>query len=152
LHQFIRSLEEDPLPLRRINPDLPRDLETICARAMSKEPSGRYASAAAFAEDLRRFLTGWPVKARPMGKTTRLARWVRRKLRLPLTIFVLVAVLVLTTMGATAWWLRATTPPTPVEHRQPSEAAAPIPPTPERTKSATTSQKLSPGAGLGGKR
>src|SRR5439155_23123275 len=123
--------------LRRIKPDLPRDLETICARAMSKEPSGRYASAAAFAEDLRRFLAGWPVKARPRGKTHRLMRWMRRKLLFPLIILTLVAVLVLTTIGATVWWVRATTAPAPVEHRQPSEAAAPSPATPERAKLAS---------------
>src|SRR5262249_131993 len=68
LLQFVRSLEDDPVPLRQLNRNLARDLETICVRALAKEPADRYPSAGALAEDLRRYLAGWPVKARPVGR------------------------------------------------------------------------------------
>src|SRR5262249_41296519 len=65
LHQV---LHDDPKPPRRLNDKIPRDLETVCMQAMAKEPPRRYASAAEFAADLRRFLAGQPVKARPLGR------------------------------------------------------------------------------------
>src|SRR5207248_234297 len=53
LHQV---LHDDPRPPRNLNDRIPRDLETICLKAMAKEPGGRYAAAGEFADDLRRFL------------------------------------------------------------------------------------------------
>jgi serine/threonine-protein kinase len=76
LHQV---LDEEPRPPRRLADDVPRDLETVCLKAMAKEPSGRYQTAAALAEDLRRFLRGQPVRARPVGPLGRLRRWCRRQ-------------------------------------------------------------------------
>ncbi len=76
LHQV---LSEDPIPPSRLVPRLPRDLETICLKCLQKEPQRRYASAAALAEDLRRFERGEPIKARPLGPLSRLVRWVRRR-------------------------------------------------------------------------
>jgi WD40 repeat protein/tRNA A-37 threonylcarbamoyl transferase component Bud32 len=71
-------LEEDPVsPSTRV-PSLPRDLETICLRAMEKDPARRYPSAAALADDLRRFLGGLPIAARPPGPIERGRRWLRR--------------------------------------------------------------------------
>src|SRR5262249_40974822 len=57
----------------------PRDLETICLKAMAKNPGSRYATARALAEDLRRWQKGEPIVARPPGHIERLAMWVRRK-------------------------------------------------------------------------
>jgi serine/threonine protein kinase len=69
---------EEPRPPRRLNGRIPRDLETICLKAMAKEPARRYATAGEFAEDLRRFLGGEPIQARPVGQAERLWRWCRR--------------------------------------------------------------------------
>jgi hypothetical protein len=72
-------LHEDPLPPSRLRPGLPRDLVTICLKCLEKSPRQRYPSALALAEDLRRFLDGKPVQARPVGAFGRAARWCRRQ-------------------------------------------------------------------------
>jgi serine/threonine protein kinase len=64
LHQV---LHEFPRPPRRLNDKIPRDLETVCLKALAKEPHQRYATARALADDLRRWLAGQPVLARPAG-------------------------------------------------------------------------------------
>jgi WD40 repeat protein len=70
---------DDPVPPRRLNASVPRDLETICLRALDKSPARRYASAAELADDLARFLDDRPVLARPLGPLPRALRWARRR-------------------------------------------------------------------------
>jgi len=77
----LQVLTDDPVPPRRLNPAVPRDLETICVKCLQKDSGKRYASAAALAEDLRRFLTNQPILARPAGAGERVAKWCRRNPR-----------------------------------------------------------------------
>ncbi|MEW6746674.1 MAG: protein kinase [Planctomycetota bacterium] len=73
-----KIVSKDPLLPRKLNPQIPRDLETICMTALEKDPERRYATAAELSADLQRFLEYRPVKARPVGAITRGSRWVRR--------------------------------------------------------------------------
>ena len=74
-----RCSTRSPNHLDGSTPRIPRDLETICLKAMAKAPANRYATAREFAEDLRRFLTGEPIKARPAYFWERTWRWARRR-------------------------------------------------------------------------
>ncbi len=71
-------LDTEPAPPRLLNPDLPRDLETICLKCLAKEPARRYASAAEVAEELERYLSHRPVHARPPSAFYRLRKFTRR--------------------------------------------------------------------------
>ena len=75
---LVRLMREDPEPPRRINRQIPRDLETVCMKAMAKSPAKRYATAAAFCEDLVRFESGEAVLAR---RQSPLERWGRKAMR-----------------------------------------------------------------------
>jgi tetratricopeptide (TPR) repeat protein/tRNA A-37 threonylcarbamoyl transferase component Bud32 len=75
-------LQREPEPVRKLNPRVPRDLETIVLKCLAKEPRRRYATAEALAHDLERFVRGDPIEARPQGPMERAARrlWRRRAL------------------------------------------------------------------------
>jgi eukaryotic-like serine/threonine-protein kinase len=76
--RVIQQASEKPAPkLRSLAPTLDRDLETICAKCLQREPSARYRSAGALAQDLERWLEGLPVAARPLSPPARLWRWTR---------------------------------------------------------------------------
>jgi WD40 repeat protein len=75
----LQVIAEEPVPPARLNPKLPRDLETICLKCLMKEPGKRYASVAALGDDLQRFLEGKPIQARPAETAERLVKWVKRR-------------------------------------------------------------------------
>ena len=72
-------IERDPLSPRQVNAAVPIDLATICLKCLNKEPHRRYETAQALADDLRRFLDGEPIVARPVGSIHRAIKWARRR-------------------------------------------------------------------------
>ena len=100
-------LNEEPRPPRRINDLIPRDLETICLKAMAKEPASRYANAAVLAEDLERFLRGEAISARPVSALERAVRWCRRRPAVALLGSSVVLVALAGFTGVLTQWRRA---------------------------------------------
>jgi hypothetical protein len=97
---LLQVIEDDPRPLRALRRDVPRDLEVICLKAMSKAPARRYPTAREMADDVRRFTSGQPILARPMGVLERTIRWSRRY---PLAVSALAAILIGSVAGL--WYL-----------------------------------------------
>jgi YD repeat-containing protein len=93
---------DDPLPPTRLQPGVPRDLETICLKCLEKEPSRRYPSAAELADDLRRFLHYEPIRARPAGIGERTVKWLRRR---PAVVLAALSVGLLLAGAAVGYWL-----------------------------------------------
>src|SRR5438105_1929824 len=100
--KVIQQASEKPAPkLRPLVAGLDRDLETICAKSLEREPGGRYRSAGALAEDLERWLEGRHIIARPVSPPERAWRWMRRR---PLTAAMAAMLMVLgTAVGALIW-------------------------------------------------
>ena len=71
-------MEAEPVAPRRLNADIPPDLETICLKCLEKSPSARYPTARALAEELDRFLKGEPIQARPASAIRKTVSWARR--------------------------------------------------------------------------
>ena len=95
LDTVLQVLHDDPVPPKRLHPLVPRDLETICLKCLSKQPAKRYANAVALADDLGRFRRGEPIKARPLAAWGRGVKWARRHRALA----VLLAVTVVATVS-----------------------------------------------------
>ena len=97
-----RVLSEEPAPLSRLRPKVPRDLETICLKCLEKEAARRYPTAERLADDLRHFLDGEPIAARPAHLGERVWKWVRRRPAWAALIGVVVAASALL-LGTFAW-------------------------------------------------
>ncbi len=91
-----------PVPIRRLRPSCPRDLETICLKCLEKLPANRYRTAADLADDLRRFLAGEPITARAATPLEQLVSWARRN-PLPTTIAIGVVVMLAILASVMAW-------------------------------------------------
>ncbi len=90
-----------------INPSAPKDLETICLKCLEKEPSRRYPSAQALADDLARFEQDQPILARPVGQGERLGRWCRRNPALAAAILGVIVMFFAGFAGVLWQWQRA---------------------------------------------
>lgn len=100
-------LREEPVSPRRLNDAVPRDLETICLKAIAKETDRRYQTAGDLGDDLRRWLNGEPIHARPARRAERVWRWSRRR-PLVASLSTAVVVAVLTGITGVLWmWSRA---------------------------------------------
>jgi tetratricopeptide (TPR) repeat protein len=104
---LLRIQEEDPRPPRSLDTAIPRDLETVCLKSMAKEPGRRYATAAELAADLRRYLQGEPVLARPEGRVRMIARQCRRRPVLSVLTASLVLAILAGLAGVTWEWRQA---------------------------------------------
>jgi WD40 repeat protein len=102
LETLEQSRTAEPVPPSRLVPGLPRDAETIALKCLQKEPGKRYDSASALAEDLRRFVAGEPIVARPVPAWERTVKWARRRTALA-TLLGTVVVLMASLLGLGVW-------------------------------------------------
>ena len=100
----MQVLNEDPVPPSRLQPQVPRDLETICLKCLAKEPHKRYPTALALADDLDRYLTDRPIQARPTPIHERGLKWVRRR---PISSFLLAFSRSVMVFAGLAVWFRS---------------------------------------------
>lgn len=103
----VRVLTEEPVSPAWHRPEIPRELETICLKCLEKEPHKRYSSAAALAEDLRRFLDDEPILAKPPSAVGRGIKWVRRHPWKFVTSALLVVLLFVSVLWLGRWILYA---------------------------------------------
>jgi WD40 repeat protein/tRNA A-37 threonylcarbamoyl transferase component Bud32 len=92
----LQVIHDEPVPPSRLQRRIPPDLETVCLKCLAREPDGRYPSAAALGDDLRRFLDGAPIRARPAGRLKAAWKWARRR---PGVAALLLAVVLVTALG-----------------------------------------------------
>lgn len=99
---FFQVIEKDPLPLRKVNPRIPLDIETIVMKCLEKDPGRRYTSAKELADDLQHYLDGDPITARPATLVYRLKRKIS-KYKLPFILGTAAAVVIIILLGL---WLQ----------------------------------------------
>jgi eukaryotic-like serine/threonine-protein kinase len=98
-------IDRDPVAPRALNPNIPRDLETICLKCLSKSAAKRYTTAHELADELGRFLDGKPILARPVGTWERCVRWCRRQPALASAMGIAAGLLVaMAAVSTVAYW------------------------------------------------
>ena len=129
---LIRQISESaPVPPRKHDPTIPADLETIVLKASAREPTDRYATATALAEDLERFLGGKAITGRRAGPWRQLARRVRRHPAVAILSITTIVLAVAISLLIGLYVFR--TPQPAVSTEQPSQTAV-VPSTPERVR------------------
>lgn len=88
---LLQAIQQDPVPARQLNVQVPVDLETICSKCLEKQPARRYANSSELAADLRRFLNNEPILARPSSKWNEFRKWTQRNPTLAMVACVLIA-------------------------------------------------------------
>jgi serine/threonine protein kinase/WD40 repeat protein len=104
---IVQILRDEPPSPRKLNSHVTRDLETICLKCLQKDPQRRYQTAAALAADLRRFLAGEPIEARPVSSVERAWRWCRRNPAVATSLSLLAASLLIGTAISMHFALRS---------------------------------------------
>jgi tetratricopeptide (TPR) repeat protein/predicted Ser/Thr protein kinase len=116
---------DEPVPPTRLNPKVPRDLETICLKCLEKESGKRYPTAQALADDLHRFTTGEAILARPTSTVERAVKWARRRPAAAALIAVSVAATLALLVGSGGHtWIVVEQNAELVKQRQQAEAVA----------------------------
>ncbi len=101
LETILQVVKEEPIPPRQLRPKCPADLETICLKALQKIPVSRYGSCTEFADDLKRFIAGEPILARPVGLQERVWRWCKRNPKIAIPSAAAVVMMLLATAVST---------------------------------------------------
>src|SRR5262245_59550951 len=98
-------MHDEPARPRKVNPAVPRDLETVVLKAIARDPAHRYQTPAALADDLKRFVEDRPVKARRVSETEKFLRWCRRN-PLPASLLAAIVLVFLTGFAGVFWQWR----------------------------------------------
>jgi WD40 repeat protein/serine/threonine protein kinase len=93
-------VNEEPVSPRLVNPTVARDLETLCLKCLEKEPSHRYQTAQALADELDRYLGDEPIQARPVGALEKVWRWSRRKPASAISLSLSLILLLIVSIGS----------------------------------------------------
>jgi serine/threonine protein kinase/tetratricopeptide (TPR) repeat protein len=97
----MQVVNNEPVPPRQLQPEIPLDLETICLKTLQKDKAGRYDDCGELAADLQRFMNGEPILARPIGRIETAWRWCKRNPKLAVSSFVALALLCTTAVVST---------------------------------------------------